>query len=106
MKVSSSTCNSYDLILTTPETIIMSFPQNWNQNPINPERRDVLKIMRKVLNQCNRPPLLSVYDLAALIVLQCTAVFDRNAIRGSNLQFMDMFQASIEEMVSHQRRVP
>jgi hypothetical protein len=34
-------------------------------------------------------------------VQQCTAVFDRNAIKSRELQFMDMFEASIEEIASH-----
>jgi hypothetical protein len=49
----------------------------------------------------DRLPLLTVFDLAALIVQQCTAVFDRNAVKSADLQFMDMFEASIEEIVSH-----
>lgn len=53
--------------------------------------------------QSDRLPLHTVFDLAALIVQQCTAVFDRNAVKSSDLQFMDMFEASIEEIVS---RIP
>jgi len=93
--------NSFDQSLTSIETIITSFPQNWNQDPNKPERRDVLYNIHRILMQPDRLPLLTVFDLAALIVHQCTAVFDRNAIKSTDLQFMDMFEASIEEIVSH-----
>jgi hypothetical protein len=103
---SSSVVCLFNLILTALETIITSFPQNWHQDPNHPGRRDVLKSIDKVLSQVDRDPLLSVYDLAALIVLQCTAVFDRNAIKGSDLQFLDMFDASIEDIVCHPQGNP
>jgi hypothetical protein len=90
-----------DQSLILPETIITSFPQNWNQDPNKPEQRDVLNNIQRILLQPDRRPLLTVFDLAALIVQQCTAVFDRNAIKSKELQFMDMFEASIEEIVSH-----
>jgi hypothetical protein len=87
--------------LISSETIITSFPQNWNQDPNKPEHRDVLNNIQRILHQPDRRPLLAVFDLAALIVQQCTAVFDRNAIKSRELQFMDMFESSIEEIVGH-----
>jgi hypothetical protein len=87
-----STANSkQDLILTC-------FPERWNQ-----PKRDTLNLFDGVIEDLNsktRPPVRSVYELAALITDRSSGTFDRHQWSKDEFRFLEMFEISIGTLVS------
>lgn len=80
------------------ELIVTCFPERWEQ-----PRNDPMMVLDGIIEDMNaktRPPIGSVYDLALLITSRCCGVFDRHKLDNVNLQFLDMFETSIGQVVS------
>jgi hypothetical protein len=83
--------NHEDLVLTC-------FPERWDQ-----PKRDALNLFDGVIEDINsktRPPVMSVYELAALITDRCSGTFDRHQWRRDEYRFLEMFELSIGNLVS------
>lgn len=84
------TDNQKDLILTC-------FPERWNQ-----PKRDALNLFDGVIEDINsktRPPIRSVYELAALITDRSSGTFDRHQWSRDEYRFLEMFEMSIGALV-------
>ena len=81
------------------DLIITSFPQRWEQPKDDP--LNVLDGIIADMDSKTRPPVKSVHHLATLITGRCSGVFDRHRLGGEHYQFLDMFESSIGEVVSH-----
>jgi len=86
--------------LTTPiDTIITSFPKRYGRN--KPDPSAVHKSIRLRLENYRRNEIRSVYDLALIIIDQCSRVFfDRRKTADRQPQVMDIFASAIGNVVS------
>lgn len=85
------------LWILNDDLIITSFPQRWEQPKNDP--LNVLDGIIEDMSSKTRPPVRSIYDLAALITARCSGVFDRHRVGDEDYQFLDMFESSIGEVV-------
>ena len=79
-------------------TVISSFPERWDKQDNYP---DVLTDILELLRLEDRAVLESPGDLAAVIMRYCVTVFERARFKDEfkNLQFMDMFESDIGDVV-------
>lgn len=84
------------------DLILTCFPERWNQ-----PKRDPLNLFDGVIEDINsktRPPVMSVYELAALITDRCSGTFDRHQWSRDEYRFLEMFELSIGTLVSYTQR--
>ena len=87
------------LQLTTTDTIITCFPKRWGKN--KPDESAVQKCIRTRLREARIDEVRSVYDLALIIIDQCSRVFfDRTQPTDMQPQVMDAFANAIGRVVS------
>ena len=77
--------------------MITSFPQQWAEAKKD-EELDVLKSIRKYIQNPKREVISSAHDLAAVITKHCLNVLYR-CQSNEDLQFMDFFGSSIGRVV-------
>jgi hypothetical protein len=81
------------------DTIITSFPRRWGRN--KPDPSAVHKSLRIRLKAARKDEVRSVYDLALIIVEQCSRVFfDRAKTTDRQPQVIDLFANAIGRVVS------
>jgi len=80
------------------DTIITCFPKRWGKN--KPDASAVQKCIRTRLREARIDEVRSVYDLALIIIDQCSRVFfDRTQPTDLQPQVMDAFANSIGRVV-------
>jgi hypothetical protein len=81
-----------------PETIITCFPRRWGKNIADPSA--VHKSVRTRLKMAREDEIRSVYDLALIIVDECSRVFfDRTKAIDRQPNLVDIFSDVISGMV-------
>ena len=86
------------LIRCAPDTIITSFPKRYGRN--KPDPSTVHKSIRMRLQVCRKGEIRSAYDLALIIIDQCSRVFfDRTKTADRQPQVMDLFAGAIGNVV-------
>ena len=81
------------------DTVITFFPARWGRN--ENDNSDVHRRLRLRLKAIHQPEIHSAYDLAILIIDQCSQVFfDRTAIRSLRPQVLEIFAHAIGDVVS------
>jgi hypothetical protein len=100
-KVFSGDDLQWDPTLTISADLVFTcFPDRWNQ-----PKRDPLNLFDGLIEDINsktKPPVRSVFELAALITDRCTGTFDRHHWGNEDYLFLEMFDLSIGTMVSCQ----
>lgn len=87
-----------DVNLAT-DTIISSFPKRWGHN--KPDHSAIQKCLRTRLRSARDDEVRCVFDLAIIIIDQCTRVFfDRTLSVDLQPQMMDSFANAIGRVVS------
>ena len=82
------------------DTVITCFPEPWGQSNAKKARFDsVLDSIEQYLRLPGRRPITSVYDLATVIINECLQVFGRLQVPNEDLSFLDIFDASISDIV-------
>ena len=82
-----------------PDTILTSFPRRWGRN--KPDPSGVHKSLRERLQHLEDDRINSVYDLALIIIDQCSRVFfDRTKPIDQRPEVMDIFSNTIAHVVS------
>jgi hypothetical protein len=93
--------SKWDLTLTIYADLVFTcFPARWGQ-----PKRDPLNLFDGLIEDINsktKPPVRSVFELAALITDRCTGTFDRHHWGNEDYLFLEMFELSIGTMVSCQ----
>jgi hypothetical protein len=93
--------SKWDLTLTIYADLVFTcFPERWGQ-----PKRDPLNLFDGLIEDINsktKPPVRSVFELAALITDRCTGTFDRHHWGNEDYLFLEMFELSIGTMVSCQ----
>jgi hypothetical protein len=83
------------------DTIITSFPQEWGHVVCTKAKCvGMRERIEAYLHDSNRKALESVHDLAAVIVNECISVFGDFQIPEIEFRFLDLFDASISDIVS------
>ena len=83
------------------ELVITSFPQRWQQPQNDPY--NVLDGIVEGIKSRTGDPIMSVYDLVALITYRCFSVFDRQHQLGNeDNRLLNMFEGSVEKMVKEE----
>jgi hypothetical protein len=80
--------------------VFTCFSERWGQ-----PKRDPLNLFDGLIEDINsktKPPVRSVFELAALITDRCTGTFDRHHWGNEDYLFLEMFELSIGTMVSCQ----
>jgi Mg2+ and Co2+ transporter CorA len=80
------------------DLVVTSFPRRWRQ-----PRNDPLNVLDGIIEDINsktRKPIENVYELAMTITGRCYGDFDRKG--GEELQFFDMFEASLGAAMDHE----
>jgi Mg2+ and Co2+ transporter CorA len=80
------------------DLVVTSFPRRWKQ-----PRNDPLNVLDGIIEDINsktRKPIENVYELAMTITGRCYGDFDRKG--GEELQFFDMFEASLGAAMDHE----
>lgn len=80
------------------DLVLTCFPERWNQ-----PKRDALNLFDGVIEDINsktRPPVRSVYELAALVTDRSSGTFDRHQWSRDEYRFLEMFELSIGILVS------
>jgi hypothetical protein len=86
-------------VLTVAGTIITSFPRRWGKN--KPDPSAVHKSIRARLRSAREDEIRTVFDLALIIVDQCSRVFfDRSKSIDRAPNLVDIFADSIRGVVS------
>ncbi|RYO87269.1 hypothetical protein DL762_004314 [Monosporascus cannonballus] len=85
------------------DLVITCFPERWNQPTQDP--MNVLDGIIEDLNAKIRPPILSVHDLALLIMSRCSGAFDRHRLNDQNYQFLEMFGNSVGSVADAESRL-
>lgn len=81
-------------------TIITSFPRRWGRN--KPDPSGVHKSLRERLERTPAEEIQSVYDLALIIIDQCSRVFfDRTKPLDQRPEVMDLFASAIGNVTEH-----
>ena len=81
------------------DTILTSFPRRWGRN--KPDPSGVHKSLRERLTHISDGQINSVYDIALIIIDQCSRVFfDRTKPTDQRPEVMDIFSNSIAHVVS------
>lgn len=81
------------------DTIITCFPKRWGKN--KPDASAVQKCIRTRLREARIDEVRSVYDLALIVIDQCSRVFfDRTQPTDMQPQVMDAFANAIGRVVS------
>lgn len=81
-------------------TIITSFPRRWGRN--KPDPSGVHKSLRERLESTPEEEIQSVYDLALIIIDQCSRVFfDRTKPLDQRPEVMDLFASAIGSVTEH-----
>jgi Mg2+ and Co2+ transporter CorA len=81
-------------------TIITSFPRRWGRN--KPDPSGVHKSLRERLESTPAEEIQSVYDLALIIIDQCSRVFfDRTKPLDQRPEVMDLFASAIGSVTEH-----
>jgi hypothetical protein len=84
------------------DTIITSFPRRWGRN--KPDYSGVHKGIRAILKHLGEKDIQSVYDLALLIVNQCSTVFfDRTKPVDERPELLEIFSNALSNIVSGNR---
>ncbi|KAH7369612.1 hypothetical protein BKA65DRAFT_385928 [Rhexocercosporidium sp. MPI-PUGE-AT-0058] len=82
-------------------TIITSFPKRYGRN--KPDPSAVHKSIRMRLQVCRKDEIRSAYDLALIIIDQCSRVFfDRTKTADRQPQVMDLFASAIGNVTNGQ----
>lgn len=82
-----------------PDTIITSFPRRWGRN--KPDNSGIHKTIRARLDQLRIGQVQSVYDLALLIMNQCSTVFfDLTKSADERPEVLDIFSNALSHVVS------
>ena len=85
------------------DLVVTSFPQRWCQ-----PRNDPLNVLEGIIEDINsttREPVQNVFELAMTIVGRCFGTFDRHGKGNDNLQFFDMFEASIGNAMDEEAKL-
>jgi len=83
----------------SPDTIITSFPRRWGRN--KPDHSGVHWGIRARLKQ-QTDPIQSVYDLALIIIDQCSRVFfDLTKPVDERPEMLDIFSNALSNVVSY-----
>lgn len=88
----------FSFLTLSTELVITSFPRSWGRRP--KDASGVYRIIRERLT--DRPNLDNVYNMAILMIDQCSRVFfDHTVPRDNQPDVMDMFANAIGEVVSN-----
>lgn len=88
-------------LITNPSSdmLVTSFPLKWGQG--DGERHDILDFLLGYLTRRDRPPLLSICDLASLIVQRCVGLIGSQHRRlPPEYNIWGMFAKAIGKIVS------
>lgn len=86
------------LCVICPDTILTSFPRRWGRN--KPDPSGVHKSLRERLRHVEPGRINSVFDLAFIIIDQCSRVFfDRTKPTDQRPEVMDIFSNTIAHIV-------
>jgi len=92
---------SKNLLICLVDTIITSFPKRWGRN--KPDPSAVHKSIRLRLKVARKYEIRSAYDLALIIIDQCSRVFfDRTKTADRQPQVMDLFANAIGTVTNKQ----
>lgn len=90
------------------DTIVTSFPQCWGSSKGQSRENDILDTRNVVdcildhLRQKERSPIVSVFDLAELIMARCLSLnSDRMEWEYERHRYLEIFDYSINYVVSH-----
>ena len=85
------------------DTILTSFPRRWGRN--KPDPSGVHKSLRERLNHVENGRINSIFDLALIIIDQCSLVFfDRTKPTDQRPEVMDIFSTAIAHVVCTTRK--
>lgn len=84
---------------TNTDTVISSFPRRWGRN--NPDPSAVHRGIRDRLGALDSDEIRSVYDLAIVVVDECSKVFfDHSKVLDERPEVVDLFSSAISKIVS------
>lgn len=87
------------------DTIISSFPRRWGKN--KPDPSAVHKRLRARLQFARKGEIRSAFDLALIIVDECSRVFfDRTLTNDRQPNLIDIFAEAIKGVVSRDEKEP
>jgi hypothetical protein len=85
------------------ELVITSFPRRWGRKKQDPS--GLYRTIRERL--ADRPDLDNVYDMATMMIDQCSRVFfDRTVSRDNRPEVMDIFSTAIGDVVCQNPNTP
>ncbi len=80
------------------ELVVTSFPRRWGRKKQDPS--GLYRTIRERL--ADRPDLDNVYDMATMMIEQCSRVFfDRAVSKDNRPEVMDIFSTAIGDVVCH-----
>jgi hypothetical protein len=83
----------------TADTVISAFPRRWGRN--KPDPSAVHRGIRDRLAQLDSDEIHSVYDLALVVVDECSKVFfDQTKALDQRPEVVDLFSSAISKIVS------
>jgi len=87
--------------------VISSFPRRWADREEQRNKSDSSGLYRTVRGRLeDHPNLENVYDLATLLIDQCSRVFfDRTVPRDNRPEVIDIFSTAIGDVVSQAFRI-
>lgn len=87
------------LTISLLDTILSSFPRRWGRN--KPDPSAVHRMIRDRLGSLDQDEIHSVYDLALIIIDECSKVFfDRAKPVDQRPEVVDLFGSAISNVVS------
>jgi hypothetical protein len=88
------------VLTASTDLVFTSFPDRWGQ-----PKRDPLNLFDGLIEDINsktKPPVRSVFELAALITDRCTGTFDRHHWGNEDVGSpYEMYSGMIERLTSH-----
>ncbi|KAI3318081.1 hypothetical protein HD806DRAFT_540551 [Xylariaceae sp. AK1471] len=93
-------------VLEDKHMVITSFPQSWGGSGSSGDSESgLLEQIKGYLHLPNRQLIMSVNQLASVIITECTRVFGRFKIPHRELRFLDFFDASISDVADRHAKI-
>ncbi len=92
------------MLMCILETVISSFPRRWGKN--RPDPSAIHKSLRTRLQNAPNGEIASAYDLALIIVDECSRTFfDRTQLNERQPNLVELFAGAIRGVVSTYSRL-
>lgn len=86
------------MLTTIIDTILTAFPRRWGRN--KPDPSAVHRAIRDHLSNVDSSQITSIYDLALIIIDECSKVFFDRTKPDLRPEVVDMFSSAISSIVS------